>query len=141
MILTAHLLNADRRRPQASKRPRKSPHRWVGQKEKQKRREKKESGQHQHPLEGTVKEERFLHTGRCPDWWGNQLAEKGSFQNPAEKCSSFSEKSKAERGPHRRSVPPPNTSQMLKHWGGQVPDTEAWALEARPGENTSVGCM
>lgn len=78
MILTAHLLNADRRRPQASKRPRKSPHRWVGQKEKQKRREKKESGQDQHPLEGTVKEERFLHTGRCPDWWGDQLAEKGS---------------------------------------------------------------
>ena len=74
---------------------------------------------------------------------GRSASREGELQNPAEKCSSWSEKSKAERGPHRRSVPPPSTSQpeMLKHWGGQVPDTEAWALEARPGENTSVGYM
>ena len=37
--LTEHLLNADRR-PQTSKRARKSPCNWVGQKKKKKKKEK-----------------------------------------------------------------------------------------------------
>ena len=76
MICTEHLLNAGRR-PQTSKRARKPPHNWVGQKKKEK--ERKESGQDLCSKDGAVKEDRFLHPGKSPHWWGDQPGWRSGF--------------------------------------------------------------
>ena len=52
LIYTEHLLNAERR-PQTLERARKSPHNWVGQKEKE------GTGMASVPREGAFKKERY----------------------------------------------------------------------------------
>ena len=41
---------------------------------------KEEAGQDLHPWEGAEKEERFLHPGKRPHLWGDQLGQKESFR-------------------------------------------------------------
>ena len=60
MIFTEHLLNAGIR-PKTSKRARKSPRNWLGQKRET---ERKESGQALSPWEVTVNVESFSYTGK-----------------------------------------------------------------------------
>ena len=61
-------------------------------------------------------------------------------QRLREKCSSWTDWGKAERKPHRPSVPPPpQTPQLEKlRWGL---GTEVQAPEVSPWERTRVGCV
>ena len=128
-ILTEHLLNAGR--PHISKRARKSLHNWVDQREKKE--ERKESGQDQHPWEGAVNEERFLHTGRPPDWLEDQPWKRGSFK--------ASEKSSTAAGQRKRK---PKESHTDPAWDtpqlGWVRSI-CWGWELRLGERTGAGCV
>jgi hypothetical protein len=72
-IHTEHLLNAGRR-PQTSKKVRKPPHNWVGQKVKEKERNR-DSLQ---PRERAVKEGGFPYPGKSPHQWGDQPGWKGT---------------------------------------------------------------
>ena len=96
MIHTEQLQNAGRR-PQTSERARKSSCNWVGQKKKEKKnkeRERKESGWEQHPREGAVKEERFLHPRKFPHWQGDQLGWRGIFRALEENTVTSLQKAK-----------------------------------------------
>ena len=79
MILTEHLLNAGRR-PQTSKRARKSPYNWVGQKKTEKKRERNESGWDLHPWEGAVKEEDVSTHREVPSLVGDKPGQRGNFK-------------------------------------------------------------
>ena len=71
-----HLLNAGRR-PQTSQKARNST--YLGREKEKEKTETKEEGRDLHQWEGTVKEEKFLHTTKPLHWqrWG--VAEGGSF--------------------------------------------------------------
>ena len=79
---TEHILNAGRK-PQTSQKARKSPHTWVGQKEKEKIRETKELGWDLCLWEGDVKEEMFPYTGKSPHWQGQRGSLRVSEENAA----------------------------------------------------------
>ena len=64
--------------------------------------------------------------------------EEGDPQSLGEKGSSWTEEGKAEKEPHRPSVPPPGTTQP-ETLGWEL-GTETWALEVCSGERTGVGC-
>ena len=66
-IHIGHLLNTSR-----------NPHNWSGQKEK--KREKRESGRSLSPREGEVKKERFLHPGKSSHRQGEQPGQRGHFR-------------------------------------------------------------
>ena len=75
---TEHPLNAGRRR-QTSQKARNSPRTWVGQKKKEKNRDKR-IWTGPAPVEGAVKEERFPHTRKPLHEQRLRVAEGGSFR-------------------------------------------------------------
>lgn len=87
-----------------------------------------------------MKQKRFLHTGRPPDWRGDQQRQKGKLQSfKKKKPSSGSEEGKAE-STAKWLVPPPSAVQpeMLVHWGGQGPGAEVWASEVSLGRGLGL---
>ena len=99
---TEHLVNASRR-PQTSQKARNSPRTCVGQKEKEKT-ETKEYGWNLQLWEGAVKEEKFPHTRKFLHCWRWGVA-RGKLQSHGGECSNGGAEGKAERFPHRGSVP------------------------------------
>ena len=120
-----------------------SPCTWVGQKKKEKT-ETKEYGWDLHLWEGAVKEEKFPHArkplpGRDGEWVGKK------FQSHGGERSNRGAEGKAERCPHRGSVPT-STHQPERLVCSPAGAGWGWELRLRlwrsdPRERTGVGCM
>ena len=121
MILTEHLLTAGRR-PQTSKKGKKPPHNWVGQKEKRERerKEKNESGLEQHFWELWKKKEICILGGPLTE--GRSAGREGEPQSLREKNHHRYEEGKAETELHIIGItawltPAWDTLARTGHWG------------------------
>ena len=122
MILTEYLLNAGRR-PQASERGRKSPHNQVGQKKKEKNKERN--------WDETGAPGREQRKRKGPRTLGSTLSSGEISQD--RQCNTWFVAARMERDLHRGSMPLPCAPQPETHicpcgWGL---DAEAQALEIR----------
>ena len=134
-----HLLNAGRR-PQTSQKAKNSPHTWVGQKKKQRQKNK----------DGTCVSGRELwrrksfHTLGSP-FAGGDRGWRGKLRSHGGECSNRGAEGKAERLPHRVSVPT-STHQPERLVCSPARAGEGWELRLRlrrsdPRERTGVGCV
>ena len=73
-------------------------------KEKRKNREKR-IGTGPAPLGGSCEEEKFPHTRKPLHGWRLRVEEAGELRSHGEECSNRGAEGKAERFPHRGSVP------------------------------------
>ena len=136
--LTEHLLNTIRG-SWAPERTRKIPTQPGRTKERQK--EKRKWDGTSAPGGGTEGEERFLHTGKPPHWWGNQLGQKGSFEGSEEStATSLWQAGHSKTYTDGLCYSPVRHSLRRVCWCGWVLGAGTWGLESRPKEGTAVGC-
>ena len=139
---TEHLLNAGRR-PQTSPNARNYPRIWVGQKKKEKTRDKR-IGMGPAPLGGSCEGEKFPHTRKPLRGRRLRVAEGGSFRATEESAATGAE-GKAERFPHRGAVLT-STHQPERLVCSPAGVGRGWELRlglrrSDPRERTGVGCV
>ena len=137
---TEHLLNAGRR-PQTSQKARNSPRTWVGQKIKEKKRDKR-IGTGPAPLGGSCEGGKV-----STHWEAHSLVERGGveFCSHRGEHSNRSAEGKVERFPHRGSVPT-STHQPERLVCSPTGTGGGWELRlglqmSDPRERTGVGCV
>ena len=111
---------------------------WVGPKKN----ERKELGWDLGPWEGAVKEDKFLHPGKSPQWQRHQPGQDGELWCLGGERSKWVTEGKADSDLHTWAGLLSGTvhPEMLLHWGGWGLTAEAWTPEVRPGESAGVGC-
>ena len=138
---TGHLLNAGRR-PQTSQMARNYPRTWVGQKKKEKT-ETKEKRWHLHLWEGAIKEEKFPHPMK-PLHWRRRRVAGGKLRSHGGERSNRGAEGKAERFPHRGSVPT-STHQPKRLVCSPAGTGGGWelrlGLQSYPRERSGAACM
>ena len=97
-----------------------------------------------HLGEGAVKEEKFPHTRKPLHWWRRGVVGEKLRRHGGE-CSNRGAESKAERFPHRGSVPT-STYQLERLVCSPAGTGGGWELRLKPQsldprERTGVGCV